>query len=108
MNCHYVFDIKRNTSGEFEKHKARLVADGNTQKQGIDFDEVFATVVKIPTIRIVLTLAAKNKWTLWQYDVKQAFLQADLQEELYMRMPPNLPDRDTDGNMLVCKLKKSL
>ena len=49
-----------------------------------------------------------HNWGLWQLDVKQAFLQADLQEPLYMRMPPHLSDRNGDGAQLVCRLKKSL
>lgn len=108
MHSHFVFDIKPRPDGSIEKFKARLVADGNTQKHGVDFDAVFATVVKISSIRIVLVLAAMHNWGLWQLDVKQAFLQADLQEPLYMRMPPHLSDRNGDGAQLVCRLKKSL
>ena len=108
MNSHFVFDVKPLPSGQIDKFKARLVADGNTQKQGVDFDLVFATVVKLSSIRILLALAARYGWRLWQLDVKQAFLQADLHESLYMRMPPHLPDRDGSGNQLVCRLKKSL
>ena len=108
MNSHYVFDIKPRPDGSVEKFKARLVADGNTQKYGIDFEQVFATVVRMASIRIVLSIAALNDWGIWQLDIRQAFLQADVQEELYMRMPPNLPSRDEAGNELVCKLKKSL
>ena len=108
MHSHFVFDIKPRPDGSIEKFKARLVADGNTQKPGVDFEHVFATVVKLASIRVLLALAAAFSWGLWQLDVKQAFLQADLAEDLYMRVPPHLPDRDADGNLLVCKLKKSL
>ena len=55
-----------------------MVADGNTQKQGVDFDHVFATVVKLSSIRIVLVLAARFGWKLWQLDVKQAFPVRDM------------------------------
>ena len=108
MHCHFVFDAKPTKSGALEKIKARLVADGNTQKHGVDFEHVFATVVKLTSVRLVLVLAAAHGWLLWQYDICQAFLQSDLHEDLYMRMPPHLSDRDADGNLLVCKLKKSL
>ena len=108
MNCHFVFDCKPRPDGSIEKLKARLVADGNTQRHGVDFEQVFATVVKMSSIRLVFTLAASLKLRLWQLDVKQAFLCADLPEELYMRMPPHLVDRDADGSRLVCKLRKSL
>jgi len=108
MNCHFVFDCKPRPDGSVEKFKARLVADGNTQKQGVDFDAVFATVVKLPTVRVALALAAQFRWGLWQWDIQQAFLQATLTDELYMRLPPHLPARDADGDLLVCKLHKSL
>ena len=108
MNSHFVFDIKPRPDGSIEKFKARLVADGNTQKHGVDFDQVFATVVKLSSIRLALVLAATLGWGLWQYDVRQAFLQADIAEDLFMRVPPHLPDRDEQGELLVCKLKKSL
>mgnify|MGYP001200688804 CR=1 FL=1 len=58
MNSHFVFDVKRNKLGEIEKFKARLVADGQTQQMGIDYDRVFSTVVKMSTIRLVLAIAA--------------------------------------------------
>ena len=75
MNSHFVFDVKPNPDGSIEKFKARLVADGNTQQYGGDFDQIFATVVNLGTIRFLLTLAALHGWRLWQLDVKQAFLQ---------------------------------
>ena len=108
MNSHFVFDVKPLPDGSIEKFKARLVADGNTQRHGVDFDQIFATVVKMSTLRIVLALAATHDWGLWQLDVRQAFIQADVDEELYMRVPPHLPSTDADGDQLVCKLKKSL
>ena len=58
MNCHYIFTVKRKADGSIDKFKARLVADGNTQKYGIDYDRIFATVVKSLTIRLVLIIAA--------------------------------------------------
>ena len=54
MFCHYVFTVKRNADGSVEKFKARLVANGNTQKYGIDFDRIFSTVVKACTLRLLL------------------------------------------------------
>ena len=78
MMCHFVFAIKRLASGAIEKFKARLVADGNTQKFGVDFDRVFATVVKTPTIRLVLIIAAAYDYNLTSIDIRQAYLQAEL------------------------------
>ena len=74
MNSHYVFDIKPRPDGSVDKFKARLVADGNTQKYGIDFEQVFATVVRMASIRIVLSVAALYDWGIWQLDIRQAFL----------------------------------
>ena len=108
MRCHYVFDLKPRPDGSIEKFKARLVADGNSQQQGVDFDSVFATVVRMSSVRALLVLAAAHDWGLWQLDVKQAFLEADVHDDLYMYPPPNISDRDADGDKIVCKLKKSL
>ena len=85
MNCHYVFALKRKSDGSIEKFKARLVADGNTQKYGVDFDRVFSTVVKTSTIRLVLIIAAARDYNLTSIDIRQAYLQAELKEDLFMR-----------------------
>ena len=108
MRCHYVFTIKRNHDGSIERFKARLVADGNSQKWGIDFDRVFSTVVKTSTLRLLLIIAAANGYNLSQVDIKQAYLQATLTEDLYMMVPEGLPNRDEKGRRLVCKLKRSI
>lgn len=108
MRCHFVFTVKRNSDGSVEKFKARLVADGNTQKWGIDFDKVFSTVAKLSTLRLVLILAAAHDYNLSSVDIRQAYLQATLAEELYMMVPQGLPDRDDEGYQLVTRLKRSL
>jgi len=108
MSCHMVFTVKRNSDGTIEKFKCRLVANGNTQKQGVDFDRIFSTVVKITTIRVVFAIAAARDYNLTSIDVQQAYLQADITETLFMRMPPGLPSRDADGNPLLVQLKKGL
>ena len=107
MNCHFVYTVKRRQDGSIEKFKARLVADGNTQKHGVDFDRVFATVVKVLTIRLLLILAAARDYNLSSIDITQAYLQATLKEDLYMRLPPGLP-LGADLPRTVCKLKRSL
>ena len=110
MNCHYVFTVKRKADGSIEKFKARLVADGNTQKHGVDFDRVFATVVKTSTIRLVLLLAAARDYNLSSVDIRQAYLQSllDPNVPLYMRPPPDVFPFDRHGNPLVCRLRRSL
>ena len=107
MHCHYVFTVKRKADGSIEKFKARLVADGNTQKYGIDFDRVFSTVVKTQTLRLVLVIAVARDYNLTSIDIRQAYLQAELDTELYMRAPPGVPS-SSNGVQLVCKLQRSL
>ena len=108
MGCHMIFTVKRLSNGAIEKFKCRLVANGNTQKAGVDFDRIFSTVVKITTIRVVLAIAAARDYNLTSIDVQQAFLQGDVDEDLYMQMPPGLPSRSPDGRRLVVKLDRSL
>ena len=108
MHCHFVFDVKRKSNRAVEKFKARLVADGNTQKFGIDFDRIFSTVVKSSTIRLVLIVAAARDYNLSQIDIRQAYLQAELSEDLYMRVPPSIPAFDEKGRPMVCKLNRTL
>lgn len=108
MRCHLVFDLKRNGDGSIDKFKARLVADGNTQRYGIDFDRVFSTVAKLSTLRVVFVIAAAQDYNLSSIDIRQAYLQATLSEKLYMQVPPGMPDIDRDGNPLVSRLKRSL
>jgi hypothetical protein len=81
-----------------------LVALGNKQEYGVDFDETFAPVAKMTSIRTILAIAASNGWSLTQMDVKNAFLHGDLAEDIYMTLPQGLPS-SSDG---VCKLKRSL
>ena len=108
MFCHYVFTVKRLRTGEVEKFKARLVANGNTQKYGVDFDHIFSAVVKTLTIRIALVIAAQRDYNLTAIDIRQAYLQADIGGDLYMRVPQGVTDTDGQGRRLVCKLRKSL
>ena len=110
MNCHFVYALKRTASGMISKWKARLVADGNTQKQECgDFGpSIFSTVVKLCTVRLILVLACKDDHDLSSVDVRQAYLYAKVDEQLYMRMPPTLPRHDAKGNELVVKLNRSL
>uniref|UniRef100_H3G5I6 Reverse transcriptase Ty1/copia-type domain-containing protein n=1 Tax=Phytophthora ramorum TaxID=164328 RepID=H3G5I6_PHYRM len=96
----------KNQAGEIERFKARLVAKGFSQKYGIDYDETFAPVAKFTSIRIVLSLAAKYGLKLHQMDVKTAFLNGVLDEDIYMAQPDGYMDEDHPDH--VCKLKRSL
>jgi len=80
----WVFKLKRNSEGEVVKHKARLVAKGYVQKQGVDFEEVFAPVARLDTVRLLLAMAANRGWQVHHLDVKSAFLNGELEEEVYV------------------------
>ena len=83
----WIFKIKRNSDGSINKYKARLVAKGYIQRHGIDFEEVFAPVARIETVRFILSLAASKGWEVHHLDVKTAFLHGDLKEEVYVSQP---------------------
>ncbi|XP_019058891.1 PREDICTED: uncharacterized protein LOC109116981 [Tarenaya hassleriana] len=102
----WIYKIKYRSNGDIERHKARLVAQGYTQTYGENYTDTFAPVAKLPTVRVILSLATNFDWSLWQMDVKNAFLQGDLDEEIYMVPPPGY--REKLGPNKVCKLRKSL
>ena len=83
----WVFKTKRDSKGNVERYKARLVAKGYTQKDGIDYKETFSPVSRKDSLRIVMALVAHFDLELHQMDVKMAFLNGDLEEEVYMDQP---------------------
>lgn len=100
----WVFKIKHKSDGNVERYKARLVARGFSQTKGVDYNEVFSPVAKFPSLRFILSWAAKESFIIRQFDVKTAFLHGDLKEEIYMVQPEGYDD----GTEKVCKLKKSI
>ena len=108
IRCHMVFTVKRNKDGTVEKFKCRLVANGRTQRYGVDYEQIFSTVAKLSTLRITFTLAAARGYNLTSIDIRMAYLQALLHEEIYMECPPGLPNVDADGDDVVVRLKRSL
>jgi len=92
--------------GEVIKHKARLVAKGYVQKHGVDFDEVFAPVARLDTIRLLLALAANRGWQVHHLDVKSAFLNGELEEEVYVSQPEGYVQKGKEK--MVLKLSKAL
>ena len=106
VGSRWVFKIKRNSDGSVSRYKARLVAQGYSQVQGVDYNEVFSPVARFSAIRSLLAVANAYDYEIHQMDVETAFLNGTLDYEIYMEQPkgfidPNRPDH-------VCKLKKSL
>ena len=83
-----MYKVKRDPEGNILKHKARLVAKGYAQKQGVDYEEVFALVARLEIVRLILALATQGGWEVHHMDVKSAFLNGDLLEEVYVHQPP--------------------
>ena len=106
VGSRWVFKVKRDGNGSVERFKARLVAQGYSQAEGIDYQEVFSPVVRNTSIRSLLALANTCNWEIHQADVKTAFLQGDLDEEIYMKQPDGYVSEENPNH--VCKLKKSL
>ena len=106
VGCSWIFKIKYNLDGTIERYKARLVAKRYTQTYGVDYEETFVLVAKMNNIIIIISLAANLNRKLKQYEIKNAFLHGDLDEEIYMTVPLGF-EEGYDTNK-VCKLKKAL
>ncbi|GJU41659.1 ribonuclease H-like domain-containing protein [Tanacetum coccineum] len=101
----WIWKIKYKASGDIERYKARLVAKGFSQKEGFDYDETFSLVVKMVTIRCLVSIIVVHGWPLYQLDINNAFLYGNLVEDVYM----TLPEGYKSGNKTkLCKMNKSL
>jgi hypothetical protein len=102
----WVYKIKRTADGDVDRYKARLVAKGYKQKYGIDYEEVFAPVARLDTVRLLISLAAHHSWKIYQLDVKSAFLNGVLEEEVYVEQPEGFISQGEEDK--VYRLKKAL
>jgi hypothetical protein len=82
------FKVKRDEQGAVIRHKAWLLVKGYSQRQGVDYEEVFAHVAELEVVRLMLALSAHEEWEIHHMDVKSAFLNGDLNEEVFVLEPP--------------------
>ena len=102
----WVYKVKRDERGAIVKHKARLVARGFVQREGVDFEEVFAPVARMESVRLLLALAAAKDWQVHHLDVKSAFLNGDLAEVVFVKQPPGFVQAGQEQKVL--RLRKAL
>ncbi|KAL5713883.1 Beta-galactosidase 8 [Ranunculus cassubicifolius] len=106
IGCRWIYKLKHKSNGDIERRKARLVAKGYNQQSGIDYTETFSPVAKPTTIRVILSIAVQQGWTVQQLDVSNAFLHGKLNEDIYMSQPPGFIHPQYPS--YVCKLQRSI
>ena len=102
----WIFKIKQAANGSIDKYKARFVARGFSQKEGVDYEEMFAPVTHYTSIRMIIALTSGMRWRLYQMDVKTVFLNGEIEEELYVEHPDGFIVHGKESH--VCRLKKAL
>jgi len=106
IECKWIFKKKTNANGNVHIYKARLVAKGFRQIQGVDYDETFSPIAVLKCIRILLAIVVYYDYEIWQMDVKTAFLNGNLSEDVYMTQPEGFVDQQNARK--VCRLMKSI
>ena len=106
MTSKWLHKIKHAADGSIEKYKARFVARGFSQKEGIDYEETFAPVARYTSIKTIIAIASIMGWKLHQMDVKTAFLNGKVEQVVYIEQPKGFTVHESESH--VCKLKKAL
>jgi hypothetical protein len=102
----WIYKIKHTADGSIEKYKARFIARGFSQKEGVDYEETFSPVARYTSIRMVISLASVMGWKIHQMDVKTTFLNGVIEEEVYIEKPQGFEVHGKESH--VCRLKKAL
>ena len=98
--CSEVLRIKRGPNGEIQSYRVRIVAGGHRQVEGVNYTETFSAAAKMPTVRVVLANAAQQHWEIENLDVKSAYLNAPLEETIYMKAPRGVLKPGQQGKVL--------
>ncbi|KAK9031968.1 hypothetical protein V6N11_056253 [Hibiscus sabdariffa] len=106
IRCKWVFKKKTDMDGNVQTYKGQLVAKGFRQIHGVDYDETFSPIAMFKSIRILLAVAAFHDYEIWQMDVKTAFLNGKLEEDVYMTQPEGFVTPENAGK--ICKLQRSI
>ena len=106
VTSRWLYKVKHATDGSIEKFKARFVARGFSQVEGVDYEDTFALVARYTSIRSIISIAAEMGWKIHQMDVKTAFLNGFIQEEVYIEQPQGFEAHGKEAH--VCRLKKAL
>ena len=107
IGCKWVYKIKTRSNGTVDCYKASLVAKGFTQEYGIDYEKTFAPVAQLSSVRTLIVISAAHKWPLFKMDVKNVFLNGELSEEVYMKLPPSY-SHPSGFLHRVCRLRRTL
>jgi len=106
LTSRWLYKVKHAVDGNVEKYKARFVARGFSQREGVDYEETFAPVARYSSIRVVISIASEMGWSIHQMDVKTAFLNDIIEEEIYIEQSQGFEVHDRETH--VCKLKKAM